>query len=263
MQTLKSDGTQPLPADQINILVAKYLRSDPVQCIENAEGCADSCGLRQALEQLEQLIVDLFNDHKVEAPHLSAPPIDDEILIQMAQASASENPVQFVRNHWKCASVSDILAALKEVREAHERIYNGLATAAGQLHVLSTIPAQGSAAPLAAEPEKQHITPVVGPTDKVSGWQPYATAPRDGSTVDLFYKKADGACGRVTDVRYLPAAQVNTKFGPGGCWESFAQDGWRHSVYDESTLVDIGFTHWRLVESDIPLDTDTADQAPR
>jgi hypothetical protein len=72
--------------------------------------------------------------------------------------------------------------------------------------------------------------------------------------VDLFYQKADGTRGRITNVQFIPAAQVNPKFAPGGEWEHLAQDGWRRSTYDEATLTDVGFTHWRLVDADMPAD---------
>ena len=82
------------------------------------------------------------------------------------------------------------------------------------------------------------------------GWQPYATAPRDGTRVDIWATYSGGT--RITNVRFLPARDVDERFAPGGCWEHLAQDGWRYSREDDGVLVDKDFTHWRLSEADRP-----------
>lgn len=248
MQTREKRCAKALPADVINVIVAKYLRRDPAQCIENHEGCAGSTNLRQCLEILEEIIIDLFDDHLAETPNLPAPRVDDSILLQIAQTNATEDPVQFIRNHWVCASSADVVAALKEVREAHEAIYNDLSARAGLLTEATAAPEPVKPAALMTQPHQLGTDAPVQP----EGWQPYATAPRDGTLVDLFYKKTDGTKGRITNVRFIQGAAVNVNYAPGGCWEHLSQNGWRHSVRDDSVLVDVGFTHWRLVDSDEP-----------
>jgi hypothetical protein len=247
-------SAKALPADVINAIVTKHLHRDPAQCIERGEGCAGSTNLRESLETLEGILIDLFDEHLAETPHLSAPRVDDSILVQIAQTNACENPVQFIRNHWLCANSDDIVAALKEVREAHETTYNELSRIAGLLTDVPPAAVSEISVSSAAEPIKVASEPAASPPGQPKGWQPYATAPRDGSVVDLFYRKADGSQGRITNVQFIPAARVNPKYAPGGEWEHLAQDGWRRSVYDDATLTDVGFTHWRLVEADVPAD---------
>jgi len=83
-----------------------------------------------------------------------------------------------------------------------------------------------------------------------NGWQPYATAPRDGTRVDIWASYHGGT--RITNVQFIPARDVDERYAPGGCWEHLAQDGWRHSVKDDGVLVDKDFTHWRRAEDDRP-----------
>lgn len=81
------------------------------------------------------------------------------------------------------------------------------------------------------------------------GWQPMATAPRDGTEVDLWsptYQR------RTSSVRFIKGADVDERYAPGGAWAHLSQDGWRHSTRDSGVLTESQFSHWRLTASDRP-----------
>ena len=82
-----------------------------------------------------------------------------------------------------------------------------------------------------------------------SNWKPFSTAPRDGTKVDLWN---DEKKYRVLDVSFILAVAVDPRFAQGGVWEHCAMDGWRHSVEQDSVLVEDGYTHWRLSSDDRP-----------
>jgi len=82
------------------------------------------------------------------------------------------------------------------------------------------------------------------------GWRPYATAPRDGSLVDLWSAKDGGR--RILNVRYLKAEDVDARYAKGGVWEHLTRDGWRYSTKDDAVLVEDQFTFWRPAEEDRP-----------
>ena len=81
------------------------------------------------------------------------------------------------------------------------------------------------------------------------GWQPMATAPRDGTEVDLWNP---GRERRTCNVRFLKGAQVDARYAPGGEWEHLSQDGWRFSITESSVLGEGQFSHWRLTALDRP-----------
>lgn len=81
------------------------------------------------------------------------------------------------------------------------------------------------------------------------GWQPMATVPRDGTEVDLWsltYQR------RTCNLRFIPGADVDPRYAPGGEWEHLSQDGWRHSARESSVLTESQFSHWRLSALDRP-----------
>jgi hypothetical protein len=172
MQATEKRSAKALPADIMNAIVDKHTRRDPVECLENGEGCAGPTNLLQALEILEGIIIDLFDEHMVEAPRHPAPHVDDSILIQIADTNACENAVQFVRNHWTCANGADMVAALKEVREAHETIYNEQAAAAGLLTDVPPAAKPEVIVASAAQPIKADSESGTGSPGRPQGWQP-------------------------------------------------------------------------------------------
>lgn len=82
-----------------------------------------------------------------------------------------------------------------------------------------------------------------------TGWQPMATAPRDGTEVDLWSTAVER---RVANVRFIRAAEVNVRYAPGGVWAHLGQDGWRTSRTDDAILLESQFSHWRLTALDRP-----------
>lgn len=81
----------------------------------------------------------------------------------------------------------------------------------------------------------------------LSSWQTFSSVPRDGTAVDLWNGR-----GRILNMRYLRADEVDARFAAGGCWAHLARDGFRRDENDESVLVEDGLTHWRLVSADRP-----------
>jgi len=76
-----------------------------------------------------------------------------------------------------------------------------------------------------------------------------ASAPRDGTEIDLWSRVSQS---RLCCIRFIKAADVDARYAPGGDWAHLAQDGWRRSKEDDSTLCDEQFTHWRLTAEDRP-----------
>lgn len=83
--------------------------------------------------------------------------------------------------------------------------------------------------------------PVVA--EDADAWQPMASAPRDGTLVDLWTVRGT----RVSNVSFVRAEQVNPKYAKGGVWEHLAQDGWRLSVTQDACLQEDQFTHWKHI----------------
>lgn len=85
------------------------------------------------------------------------------------------------------------------------------------------------------------------------GWQLYATAPRDGTLVDIWSSSGGGS--RLMNVAFRLARDIDEKYAPGGDWEHLGQDGWRSSSMSSDVYVDKNFTHWRLSSTDRPAGT--------
>lgn len=81
------------------------------------------------------------------------------------------------------------------------------------------------------------------------GWQPMATAPRDGTEVDLWSTLSDR---RIANVRFIRAVEVDARYAPGQEWAALGQDGWRHSRLDSAVFMETQFSHWRLTAQDRP-----------
>jgi len=93
----------------------------------------------------------------------------------------------------------------------------------------------------------------------MSNWHPIATAPKDGTLLDLWVWRPQSVGFVSPQIRWGSAADRNPKkYGPNGPWRHLGQTGWYDDfAFDCSSIyTNDQFSHWRLSCSDVDRPTD-------